>query len=172
MISHGFLVALSLQLLGLIGQALSKNAGLQRLRNRSNGTGGRVLKVIDCPGGRVLKGLESSTGCWGLWQWWLRPPGSLAAVVVCCFACSFDSLRYDCLLFGQLLRVCAVAVWLPTFWANRGLLVARGARGGWRAVGTSGHHGGSLQNRGNKGDKRFLAKSQLRQITATAKTAA
>ena len=35
------------------------------MRNRSNGTGGRVSRVIDCPGGRVLEGLESGTGHWG-----------------------------------------------------------------------------------------------------------
>ena len=93
----------------------------QRLRNRFGGTSGRVTRVIDCPGSRVMKGLESGTGRWGPWQWRLRaalPARSIAYATIVYFlgsCCVFVQLLSGCLLFGQ-----TGGFWLPEARAGAG----------------------------------------------------
>ena len=102
------------------------------MRNISNGTGGRVLKVIDCPGGRVPREAAKhrppgvpggSTGHWGSLAVMVarRPPAvrpvrSIAYAAIAYFLGS-------CCAFRQLLLA---------FWANRGfwLPAARTGAGG------------------------------------------
>ena len=146
MISHSFLVALSLQLLGLVGQVLSKSARSQRLRNRSDGTGGRVPKGSL----RRLSGAGGSPGHRGsLVVVVRRPPAARPARSI-----AYAAIAYflgNCCAFGQLrllLTFCAIAA---HFLGNSGLLVASGAHGGWWAAGTSGQVGGSLRNPGWQG---------------------